>query len=230
VGSHLADLLADLSEIDDLQRIRFLTSYPGDFDRRLMEAVASLPKVCEDVNLPIQAGDDDVLRRMARAYKTGFYEALVDEMRSVIPGLGLSTDVIVGFCGETEEQFAHTIELMERVRFDVVHVAMYSPRPGTASAQLWTDDVPAAEKKARLHEVERVQARIAEEINRSMIGSRQEILVEGTRKGKWYGRTRNNKLLFFTSDQDLAGQVALTEVTDASSWALQGRLMAAVPA
>lgn len=224
IGTSLGQLCADLSELEELERIRFLTSYPVDFDRDLMEAVASLPKVCEDVNLPIQAGDDTVLRRMARGYKVEHYERLVAEMRSTIPHLGLSTDVIVGFCGETEAQFEHTLALLERVCFDVVHVAMYSPRAGTASAQLWPDDVPPEEKKRRLHEVERVQARIAAEINAQLVGTRQEILVEGTRQGKWYGRTRHNKLAFFESEQDLAGRLVDVEITWATSWSLQARL------
>ena len=230
LGTSLGQLCAELSELDGLERIRFLTSYPVDFDRPLMEAVASLPKVMEDVNLPIQAGDDDVLRRMARGYRTELYERVIGEMRSVIPELGLSTDIIVGFCGETESQFQHTIDLMERVRFDVVHVAMYSPRTGTASAQLWMDDVPPEEKKRRLHEVERVQGRIAAEINGALVGKPQEILVEGTRKGRWYGRTRHNKLLFFDSPEDLSGRLVSVEVKTASSWSLQGRLATTVPA
>jgi len=223
-GTTLGELCAEISQIDGLERIRFLTSYPVDFDRPLMEAVASLPKVCEDVNLPVQAGDDTVLRRMARGYKVDFYERLIEEMRSIIPNLGLSTDIIVGFCGETEQQFENTLALLERVRFDVVHVAIYSPRPGTASASLWPDDVPREEKKRRLHEVERVQARIATEINSQLIGTRQEVLVEGTRQAKRYGRTRNNKLLFFESDDPLAGRLVPVEVTQATSWSLQGQL------
>jgi tRNA-2-methylthio-N6-dimethylallyladenosine synthase len=191
-----------------------------------MEAVAALPKVCEDVNLPIQAGDNDVLRRMARGYGVESYERLIEEMRSVIPHLGLSTDIIVGFCGETEAQFENTLALMERIRFDVVHVAMYSPRPGTASARLWDDDVAPEEKKRRIHEVERVQARISAEINESLVGTRQQVLVEGTRKGKWYGRTRHNKLLFFESDKALAGALVDVNVTHASTWSLQGKALA----
>lgn len=230
IGTTLGRLLAEISDIEGIERIRFLTSYPVDFDRELMEAVASLPKVCEDVNLPVQAGDDTVLRRMARGYKVELYERLVEEMRSVIPNLGLSTDVIVGFCGETEAQFENTLSLLERVRFDVVHVAMYSPRPGTASARLWADDVPPAEKKRRLHGVEGVQARIAEETNSRLVGTWQEVLVEGVRQGKPYGRTRHNKLLFFEGDRSLAGRMVLVEVTGASSWSLQGRLAAAAAA
>ena len=230
IGTTLGELCAEVSEIEGLERIRFLTSYPLDFERGLMEAVASLPKVCEDVNLPIQAGDDDVLRRMARGYGVESYERLVEEMRSVIPHLGLSTDIIVGFCGETDTQFQHTLDLLERIRFDIVHVAMYSPRPGTASARLWEDDVPPEEKKRRIHEVERVQARIAGEINASLVGTRQEVLVEGKRKGKWYGRTRHNKLLFFESEQDPGGQLVDVDVTHGTSWSLQGKLAVAVPA
>src|SRR5439155_26255463 len=156
---------------------------PVDFDHELMEAVASLPKVCEDVNLPVEAGDDDVLRRMARGYHAELFEERVGEMREVIPNLGLSTDIIVGFCGETEGQFQHTLDLLERVRCDVVHVAMYSPRAGTASERLWADDVPLEEKKRRLHAVEQLQARVAQEINEPLVGTRQEVLVEGTRQG-----------------------------------------------
>src|SRR6266508_4480421 len=218
IGTTLGELCADINEIDGLERIRFLTSYPLDFDRPLMEAVASLPKVCEDVNLPIQAGDDQMLRRMARGYGVESYERLIEEMRSVIPYLGLSTDIIVGFCGETEGQFENTLALLERVRFDIVHVAMYSPRPGTASARLWEDDVPAEEKKRRIHEVERVQARIAGEINASLVGTRQEVLVEGRRKDKWYGRSRHNKLLFFESAENVGGQVVDVDVTRGTSW------------
>jgi len=224
IGNTLGELCADISEVDGLERIRFLTSYPLDFDRPLMEAVASLPKVCEDVNLPIQAGDDQMLRRMARGYGVESYERLIEEMRSVIPYLGLSTDIIVGFCGETEGQFDNTLALLERARFDIVHVAMYSPRPGTASARLWEDDVPTEEKKRRIHEVERVQARIAGEINAGLVGTRQEMLVEGRRKGKWYGRTRHNKLLFFESAGELGGRVVNVDVTRGTSWSLQGSL------
>jgi tRNA-2-methylthio-N6-dimethylallyladenosine synthase len=224
IGTTLGQLCDDLSEIEALERIRFLTSYPVDFDRPLIDAVASLPKVCEDVNLPIQAGDDEVLRRMARGYKVDFYERLVEEMRASIPSLGLSTDIIVGFCGETEAQFENTLALLRRIRFDVVHVAMYSPRAGTASARIWEDDVPLQEKKRRLHEVELLQAEISSQINASMVGTTREVLVEGTRQGKWYGRTRNNKILFFESDESLAGRVIPVEVTSSSSWSLQGQM------
>ncbi|OGG53531.1 MAG: hypothetical protein A3F84_16345 [Candidatus Handelsmanbacteria bacterium RIFCSPLOWO2_12_FULL_64_10] len=222
IGTSLPRLLAEVSEVDGLQRIRFLTSYPVDFDRELMEAVADLPKVCEDVNLPVQAGDNEVLRRMARGYRAEDFERLACEMREVIPGVGLSTDVIVGFSGETEAQFENTLALLERTRCDIVHVAMYSERPGTASPQLWHDDVPLPEKRRRLHAVEDLQTRISCENNAALIGTQQELLVEGTRQGKWYGRTRNNKIAFFESPGDLIGTLVHLRITEASSWSLQG--------
>src|SRR5262252_874847 len=135
----LSELLAQLDTVDGLERIRFLTSYPGDFGSDLVAAIAELPKVCEDVNLPIQAGDDDVLRRMRRGYVVDHYRELISRLRQRMPGIGLSTDIIVGFPGETEAHFQHTLDMLDELRFDVVHVAMYSPRPGTVSATEMVD-------------------------------------------------------------------------------------------
>jgi tRNA-2-methylthio-N6-dimethylallyladenosine synthase len=219
----LAELLALLDAVPGLERIRFLTSYPLDFGPDLIEAVAALPHVCEDINLPIQAGDDTVLRRMARGYKVDDYLRVVEALRARIPELGISTDVIVGFPGETEAQFENTLRVMETVRWDVVHVAMFSPREGTVAAT-WPDDVPPAEKKRRLHAVEEVQARIATEINARLAGRTLEVLVEGQSKGRWYGRTRTNKLVFFDHPVDLSGQLVHVHIRQTSPWALQGEL------
>ena len=222
--STLAELLTLLNDVPSLERIRFLTSYPNDFGPDLIEAVASLPHVCEDINLPIQAGDDTTLRRMARGYKVADYERVVDALRARMPEIGISTDIIVGFPGETAEQFENTLRTMERVRWDVVHVAMFSPREGTVAAT-WPDDVPRAEKKRRLHAVEEVQARIAAEINARLVGRTVEVLVEGQSKGRWYGRTRTNKLAFFDHPAPLAGALVDVRIDQASSWALQGGLI-----
>jgi tRNA-2-methylthio-N6-dimethylallyladenosine synthase len=219
----LAELLELLDAVPGLERIRFLTSYPRDFGSELIEAVAALPHVCEDINLPIQAGDDTVLRRMARGYKVDDYLRVVEALRARMPELGISTDVIVGFPGETEAQFENTLRVMETVRWDVVHVAMFSPREGTVAAT-WPDDVPAAEKKRRLHAVEAVQARIAAEINARLEGRTLEVLVEGQSKGRWYGRTRTNKLVFFDHPTDLSGQLVRIAIRQTSPWALQGEL------
>src|SRR5919204_3738460 len=182
----LSELLRRLDQIEGLRRIRFLTSYPGDFGRDLVEAVAELPKVCEDVNLPIQSGDDDVLRRMKRGYVVDNYRRLITRLRERMPEVGLQTDVIVGFPGETEAEFDNTLRMLEELRFDVVHVAMYSPRPGTVAAETMPDDIPREEKRRRLHAVEETQKRIAGEINARYLGRRVDVLVEGVAKGRWY--------------------------------------------
>jgi len=220
----LAELLAQLNAIDGLERIRFLTSYPADFGPELIEAVATLPKVCEDINLPIQAGDDTVLRRMARGYKVADYLRVVEALRARIPEVAISTDIIVGFPGETVAQFENTLRVMEQVRWDVVHVAMYSPRPGTVAAT-WPDDVPRAEKKRRLHAVEELQKEIAAQLNARLLGRTVEVLVEGQKGGKWYGRTRTNKLTFFASPEPLGGELVQVRITETSPWALQGELV-----
>jgi tRNA-2-methylthio-N6-dimethylallyladenosine synthase len=160
---------------------------------------------------------------MARGYKVDDYLRVVEALRARIPELGISTDVIVGFPGETEAQFENTLRVMETVRWDVVHVAMFSPREGTVAAT-WPDDVPPAEKKRRLHAVEEVQARIATEINARLAGRTLEVLVEGQSKGRWYGRTRTNKLVFFDHPVDLSGQLVHVHIRQTSPWALQGEL------
>jgi len=156
----LAHLMARLSEIDGLQRIRFMTSYPRHMTDSMIERMAGLPKVCEHLNIPVQAGDDELLKRMKRGYTLDEYREKIERVRQLWPGITLSTDVIVGFCGESEEEFQHTLDLLEEIRFDVVHVDAYSVRPGTVAAR-WDDDVPLVEKKRRLHAVEEVQASIA---------------------------------------------------------------------
>jgi len=166
----LAELMTHLSEIDGLERIRFMTSYPRHMTASMIERMAHLPKVCEHLNIPVQAGDDALLKRMKRGYTLEEYRDRITRLRALWPGVSLSTDIIVGFCGETEEEFQHTLDLLEEIRFDVVHVAAYSVRPGTVAAR-WEDDIPLAEKKRRLHAVEEVQARIAFELNQPLLGS-----------------------------------------------------------
>ncbi|HEY8476247.1 MAG TPA: tRNA (N6-isopentenyl adenosine(37)-C2)-methylthiotransferase MiaB [Chloroflexota bacterium] len=220
----LAELLAMLDKVPGLLRIRFLTSYPLAFRPEIIEAVASLPKVCEDINLPVQAGDDEVLRRMRRGYTVAMYRDLVRRIRERIPEVGLSTDIIVGFPGETEEQFQRTLDLLREVRFDVVHVARFSPRRGTVAAE-WPDDVPLEEKKRRLRAVEDLQCQIAAEINAGLVGRRVEVLVEGRdTRGNWFGRTRTNKLVHFAHPDDLTGQLVWVTVTKSSPWSLQGEV------
>jgi tRNA-2-methylthio-N6-dimethylallyladenosine synthase len=221
----LAQLLERLNDVPGLERIRFLTSYPGDFGADLIGAIATLPKVCEDINLPVQSGDDEVLKRMRRGYTVGFYKELVNRLRASIPSLGLQTDVIVGFPGETDAQFENTLRLLEEIGFDKVHIAAYSPRPGTPAAD-WPDQLPLEEKRRRLHAIEQLQERLLSEKHAPLLGRRVQVLVEGQSKGKWYGRTRNNKLVHFAHDGDLIGRLAEVEITHTSAWSLQGELAA----
>jgi tRNA-2-methylthio-N6-dimethylallyladenosine synthase len=191
----LGDLARELSGIERLRRIRFLTSYPRDMARRILETVADLPKVMECFSLPVQSGSDAVLASMRRGYTRAEYLAKVAEVRALMPNAGITTDVIVGHPGETEAHFEETLELLERVRFDKVHVAAYSPRPGTIAFRTMPDDVPTDVKTARLHRVEEVEGRISQELNESLLGTVQEILVEGMRGEQYFGRTRSGKLV-----------------------------------
>ena len=220
----LADLLQELNAVEGLVRIRFLTSHPKDMTRKLIQAVASLDKVCESISLPVQAGDDRILEVMGRGYTVQSYYELIRMIRDSIPGVAISTDVIVGFPGETEEQFKGTLKLLADIRFDTVHVAAYSPRPGTRAATAFKDNVPLPEKRRRLQEVESLQKDIASEINAQLLGSSVEVLVEGKKGERWYGRTRTGKLVFFDDDIDRTGQLVEVGVNKTSAWSLQGSL------
>jgi tRNA-2-methylthio-N6-dimethylallyladenosine synthase len=220
----LADLLYELNNIDGLLRIRFLTNHPKDMNSRLIEAVAHLDKVCEHISLPVQSGSNEILKVMRRGYTVGQYRQLIAEIRAKIPGVALSTDVIVGFPSETETQFQQTVDLLSELRFDTVHVACYSPRPGTSSAREFEDNVPPAEKKRRLDLIEHLQESIASEINARLLGKTVEVLIEGERKGKWYGRTRCDKLVFVSNRNDCRGQLMNISIEKTSPWSLQGKV------
>jgi tRNA-2-methylthio-N6-dimethylallyladenosine synthase len=221
----LADLLTAVHEVEGLERIRFLTSHPADMTERLIETAARLRKVCEHMEVPVQSGDDAVLRRMGRGYSVHQYRDLVARLRTSMPGLGLVTDVIVGFPGETVVQFEATYRLLEELRFDMVHVAAYSPRLGTAAERL-ADDVPTGEKERRRRAVDQLQERIVGEINARLLGQRVEVLVEGRHKGKWRGRTRTNKLVFFdVNEADWTGRLARVRITRTGPWSMQGDVL-----
>jgi tRNA-2-methylthio-N6-dimethylallyladenosine synthase len=227
----LAYLMEQLSEIEGLKRIRFMTSYPRHMTDSMIERMARLPKVCEHLNIPVQSGDDNCLKRMKRGYTLDEYREKIESVRRLWPGISLSTDIIVGFCGETEEEFQHTLDLLEEIRFDVVHVAAYSVRPGTVASR-WEDDVPLAEKKRRLHALEDVQARIALELNQQLVGKIEEVMVEETNtshgRQQWKGRNRTNKWVFFPQPDDSAqqqlrpGDIVQVRIEKATSWSLQG--------
>jgi len=224
-GRDLADLLTAVNGVPGIERVRFLTSHPKYFSDKLIHAIADLPNLCEHVNLPVQAGDNEILRRMRRTYTQEHYRDRIAMIRDTIPNVTLATDIIVGFPGETAEQFENTLRLLEDIEFDKVHVAMYSPRPGTLSAR-WEDDIPPEVKHARHQAVERIQERVSLESHQRMLGKREEVLVDGFAKGRWRGRTRGNTLVFFDATGDWLGQTVDVEITTANTWYLLGEPVA----
>ncbi len=217
----LGDLLRALHDVPGIERLRFLTSYPPDLTERIVEAVAQLPKVCEFFNIPVQSGDDGILARMRRGYTMAEYVEKVELIRRRMPDAAITTDLIVGFCGETDAEFQRSYDLLADLRFDKVHVAAYSPRPGTIAWRQLPDDVPAAVKSERLQAIERLEARISAEVNGRLVGQDVEVLVEGRREGRWHGRTRSNKLVHFTGDV-APGDLVNVRIEHASAWSLQG--------
>ncbi len=216
----LADLLAEVNDIEGIERIRFLTSHPQKMTTKLIRAVADLPHVCEHINLPVQAGHDVTLQRMRRNYTTDDYRRVIHEIRETIPNVTIATDIIVGFAGETEEHFQGTLDLLTELEFDVVHSAMYSPRPKTISSR-WEDDVPPEEKLRRHQAIETQQVLVAARKKAALLGGTHEILVDGWQKGRWRGRTRGNQLVFFDApgeEREWLGRLVDVRVTETHSW------------
>jgi tRNA-2-methylthio-N6-dimethylallyladenosine synthase len=227
---NLAGLLHMLSAIDGLERIRFLTSHPNYFSDDIVDAVARLPKVMPHIEVPAQAGDDLVLENMRRGYTNAQYRALVEHIRSRIPGVSIATDIIVGFPGETDKQFQQTYDLLADLKLDVAHLARYSPRPGTVSARRMPDDVPDEEKWRRFRLLEDLQASIATEIHSTYLGRQVPVLFEEKVRGRWRGRTETNKLVFVESQEDLRGKVIPVEITWTGPWSMQARIPVSEPA
>ena len=220
----LSLLLSELNSIDNLLRIRFLTNHPKDMNVELIEAIAKLSKVCKHLNLPIQSGDDDILNAMGRHYSVARYMNLVKSIRKIIPDIGLSTDIIVGFPGETDSKFENTVRIIEEIKFDTVHIATYSPRSGTIAAANYKDIISPEIKRQRLQKIENKQSIIAADINNSLLGYTVDVLVEGKKKNKWFGRTESDKLVFFESEIPLFSNIVKITINKASSWSLQGKL------
>jgi tRNA-2-methylthio-N6-dimethylallyladenosine synthase len=235
------DMAALLRAVDELRtadgvpaipRVRFVTSHPWDLSERLIAAMAECASVCEHLHLPVQSGDDAVLRRMGRQYTVESYLELVARLRAAVPGISLTTDVIVGFCGETEAQFEHTLDLLREVHFEQVFAAAFSPRPGTPAARL-ADDVPRAEKKRRLQALLELQEGIGLAANQRWLGRKTEVLVDQQRPASSHdggaaprlaGRNRHNKLVHFDGQPDLVGQLLDVRIEHAGPYALTGSL------
>ncbi|MEN8173834.1 MAG: MiaB/RimO family radical SAM methylthiotransferase, partial [Chloroflexota bacterium] len=223
-GPNLAALLRILDQVDGLKRIRFLTSHPNWMDPELLDVVAELPKIMPHIEVPVQAGDDDVLTNMRRAYTADDYRALIADIRRRIPGVSIATDIIVGFPGETAAQFQNTYDLLADLKMDVAHLARYSTRPGTVADRRMVDDVSDEEKWERFRVLEELQEGIATKINGRYLGEITEVLFEGKVRGRWRGRTPTNKLVFVESDNDLRGQILPVTITWAGPWSMQGAL------
>ena len=226
-GTGLPELLARVDAVPGLWRLRFLTSHPRNATLPLFEAMRDLPTVCEQLHLPVQAGDDALLRRMRRLYSVDEYVATIERARATVPQLALTTDIIVGFSGESEAEFLGTERLLRTIRYDVVHLQAYSVRPGTAAARR-PDDVPLVEKKRRLNHLLAVQRAIALERNQDLVGETVEILVEGLAEdGRPYGRTRQGRVAFLPAGSAAPGELRRARVVDVSAWQLSAQLDAA---
>lgn len=218
---NLAQLLRAVDAVPGLDRLRYLTSHPKYMTDELIDTMGELGTICEHMNLPVQAGDNEVLRRMRRTYTRDLWMERIAYTREAMPGVTVATDIIVGFPGETDEQFMQTYDMLERTRVDKVHLAMYSPRPGTLSAR-WDDDIPHAEKLRRHQTLEKLQERIATDINSERLGQTYEVLVEGKSRGRWTGRSRGNTLVHFDDDRELTGKLVDVRITRTSPWFLMG--------
>lgn len=226
-GGGLAVLLREVERIEDLRRIRFMTSHPRDLEPELLEVMAASQKVCRELQLPVQSGDDLVLKRMARGYLTGHYRAIIERARQLMPDLGIATDVIVGFPGESEEQYLNTRRLVAEMEFDVVHAAMYSPRPGTYAGDRLPDEVPVEEKRRRINDLLALTREIASRKTAAWLGKEVEVLVEGRDElGRPFGRSRQGKRVILKRAPAQPGHLVKVLVEDANPGQLSGPVAA----
>lgn len=221
-GPTLADLFRVISGIDGLERIRFLTSHPNYMTDEILHAIADLPKVMPQIEVPIQAGSNDVLKNMKREYTREQYRDLIHRIRTIVPDAAINCDIIVGFPGETAAQFQETYDILAELRLSKVHLARYSPRPGTVSDRRMEDDVPDEEKRRRYQLIEALQKRISEEQMTQWLDQELSVLVEELHKGRWRGRTPQGKLIFFDDSRDLKGEMVTVRVTHTGPWSLSG--------
>ena len=218
-----AELLVRVAEVRGIRRVRFTTSHPKDFTPEIVRAIESTPVLCNQIHLPVQSGSDAVLARMKRTYTRDEYLAKIDCIHHAKRAISISTDIIVGFCGETEEDFEHTLSLLDAVEYDLVYSFKYSPRPITAAGG-WADGVPGEEKERRLAAVQERQREIQLRRNTMLIGSEFEVLVEGfqPRLQQAVGRTTRNQMVNFSGSPDMVGQYVNVRVTSAGPHSLVG--------
>src|SRR5579864_1004573 len=224
-GARLAALLEAVDRVPGIWRVRFLTSHPRHVHDDLLAAIRDLPRVCEHLHLPFQSADDDILKQMRRRYTRDECRSIIGHSRAMIPDLSVSTDVILGYPGETEDQFGRTLELLEEIKFDVVHIQGFSPRPRTTAAR-HAADVSQAEKKRRINVLLEAQRRIAESANRRWLGQTVEVLVERSADGELSGRTRQNRVVVGAAPLGAeVGTVRLVRIEQATAWQLKGQAL-----
>ena len=218
----LADLLYEINSIDELVRLRFLTSHPNDMSTKIIKAIRDLPKVCETINLPFQAGDNEVLERMRRGYTREEYIDKVAEIRETIPNVSMTTDLILGFPGETREQFMKSLEMIELIKFDKVHASIYSDRPGTIASRKMGDDVSRDEKKWRMAQIVEAQKKISHELNLKYIDTYQNVLIENFADNTFSGRSRLDKLVYLNGKDIEIGDFVEVRIKETRTWSLTG--------
>lgn len=222
-----ADLLYRAAQIDGIGRVRFTTSHPKDMSEKLIDVIGNHTAICEHIHVPLQAGSNRILQRMNRGYTREHYLELTALMRDRIPGVAITSDLIVGFPGEEEEDFMQTLDMVEKVRFDAAFTFMYSIRTGTRAAE-FADQVDLDVKKSRLSRLNLIQYRIARDINKSMEGSIQEVMVEGpskTDKSKLTSRTRTNRIVIIDGEEDLIGRIIPVRINEGKTFSLFGELV-----
>jgi len=226
-GYSFASLLRDVAAQKLVERIRFYTSHPKDFTRDIIEAMADNPEICPAINLPIQSGSDRILKAMKRGYSLEEFVSIVGMIRKRLPESAVTSDLIVGFPGETEEDFEASVAALKRFKFDLLHSAAYSPREGTAASRM-KNQVPEKEKKRRLNEVNRIQTEISAEINAALVGKTFEILVDGKApkgEGLLQGRTMTDKVVIVEGPESLLGHLVQVRIERAGKWYLHGSLI-----
>lgn len=222
-----AQLLARVDQVESIERIRYMTSHPRDMNQAVIDVICQSKKICEQFHLPIQSGSNRVLAKMNRGYTTEYYTKLIEQIREKVPQASITTDIIVGFPGETEELFKETLEFLKTIRFDAAYTFIYSKRSGTPAATM-PDQIPLAEKKARLQALMDVQNTISLEINKQLEDNVVEVLVEGPSKNddtKLMGRTRTNKIILWDKQgPERVGQLLSVKIDRAQTWVLKGKL------
>lgn len=221
------DLLSDINKINSIERIRFMTSHPKDLSKELIRTMANSEKVCEHLHLPIQAGNNRILKAMNRKYTREEYIGLVESVREAMPDIALTTDIIVGFPGESSQEFEDTLDIIKRLKFDSAYTFIYSPRKGTPAVNI-EDKISIEEKKERLAKLIEIQSKISRMKNDAYIGKVKEVLVEGRSKTNdkvLTGRTRENKIVNFIADEKVIGQLIRVKITKARSWSLEGEVL-----